>query len=107
MKARWEHLSIEDLSHGQVIRKAINVTIPAGKVPDKTLLSIAKEAAKLVEEPTNAIIIFYWQPGQNVGQEFARAIVEFAPYGDWSMADTVATGDVSHHEFRLTRNSTK
>ena len=107
MNARWEHLSVEDLSHGQVIRKAINVSIPQGRVLDETLLSIAKEAVKLVEEPTNAIIVFFWGPGQNVGQEFARAVMEFAPYGDWGMADTVAAGDVSHHEFRLIRNSTR
>ena len=107
MKVYWEHLSLEDVSHGQIIRKAVNVAIPAGKVPDETLLSIAKEAINLVKEPTNAIIVFFWEPGQNVGQEFARAVIEYAPYRDWSLAGTVPAGDTTHHEFKLTRNSTK
>ena len=107
MKACWEHLSLEDVSHGQIIRKALNISISDGRLSDETLLSIAKEAAAFVKELTNAIIIFFWEPGQNVGQEFASAVVEYAPYGDWGLAGTVPVGDTTHHEFKLTRNSTK
>ena len=107
MKRRWEHLSVEDLSHGQVVRKAINISIPEGRLSDEAILSMAKEAVQLIKEPTNAIIIFIWQPGQNVGQEFARAVVEFAPRGNWSLANTVATDNMGHHKFRLIRNDTK
>ena len=107
MKGRWEHLSVEDLSHGQVVRKAINISISEGRLSDEAILSIAKEAVQLIKEPTNAIIIFIWQPGQNVGQEFARAVIEFAPRGNWSLANTVATGNISSHEFKLMRNDTR
>ena len=102
----WKIVQIRDMSVGRVIRKAIDVQIPEGHISDTVLLEKAEGIIKLVQEKINAVVIFFWRPGQEIGREAALAAVDWAPYGRWQDAHTVSTGDISHHELRLAFNNT-
>ncbi len=82
-----------------VIRIAYDVEIGDG---DKaSLLDVAKGVVSDLDQPVNALTVFFWKPGQYVGKEVSFANIDYAPHGKWELADTVKAGDYSTHEYLL------
>lgn len=102
-----EVYDIEDISYGNVVRIEIDIRLyrPGDDYTDEEFQRLNQEAVCRTtnEVPVNAIAVFYWEPGQTPGYESAYATNDWAPYGEWSRADAVETGDYSHHEHDFER----
>lgn len=102
-----EVYDVEDISYEDVVRIRIDIRLyrPGDDYTDEEFHRLNQEAICRVtnEVPVNAIAVFYWGPGQTPGYESAYASNDWAPYGEWSRADAVETGDYSHHEHDFER----
>jgi len=93
----YKVISQSDISFGKVIRIEVNAV--ASKDLSKSELQRISE--DIIEEITsqqeiNAIAISFWEHEDAMGAKPAFATVNWAPYGDWSKAMDIQTGDYSH-----------
>jgi len=51
--------------------------------------------------PFNALTIFFYLPDSDIHSVYTEGMIEYAPYGDWSRADDVQTGEYSKHSLKL------
>ena len=98
----------EDLSYSNVIRWQIRATTPIDNLTQEQIKNIAGDIVKRVKEErkVNAISIFLYYEGDDIYYMYTIARIDYAPYGDWSRADEVKTGDYSKHKYSIEyRNS--
>jgi len=51
--------------------------------------------------PFNALTMFFYLPDSDIHSVYTAGMIEYAPYGDWSRADDVQTGEYSKHSLKL------
>jgi len=93
----------EDLSFSNVIRWQVRATSTIINPTHDQVESIAKDIVKKVKEEraVNAISIFLYHDGDDIYGVYTIASIDYAPYGDWSRADEVNTGDYSKHTYHI------
>ena len=103
----FETIGAEDLTNENVKRFNFDIRLSddTDNYTDNDLILIAKRAVCVAtkEENWNAIGITLWEEGQNPGYEQAYGECNWAPYGKWSLAGNIETGDYSKHEYAVTR----
>lgn len=98
---------VSDISYGDVVRVRVDIELYSigDNLSDEEFHRLSQDVVCRVisEIAVNAIAIFYWEAGQRPGYETAYASNDWAPYGEWSQADAVETGDYSKHEHDFER----
>lgn len=61
-------------------------------------LAIASERVDGLRSDVNAVGFLFYYPESGIGG-FEHGVINFAPYGEWSRASEVKTGDYSKHEW--------
>ena len=96
----FEFLDARDVSFGSIIRLVANYAMGSGC--DDTDALLFAEGIMIIlqlELSFNAFgFFFYCEPDDILGPNIS---IDYAPYGDWSRALEVRTGDYSKHEFSL------
>lgn len=104
LTARYSIAQMEDVSFAgcKRIRARVNVDAPRRLTEDE-VQTVAKSIVDEVtaEEPVNALSILMYDTPNTTGV-YTLASVDWAPYGDWSRANEVRTGDYSKHKFHVT-----
>jgi hypothetical protein len=98
-----------DVSYRGCVRILRDVTLSeARSYSSAELICIAKSETRVVtgEKRINALGVFFWFAGDPIGQQAARASVDWAPFGDWGRADEVSTGSYSSHHYAVDFNNT-
>ena len=99
-----------DASIANCVRIVADVLLQeTGPLTDEQLVEIARRAVGSITElqSVNAIGVLFWYSEDAIGQEAAAASVDWAPYGQWSKANTVPTGSYSNHSYQVAFNSTR
>lgn len=93
----------EDLSFSNVIRWQVRATTSINDITHDQIDSIAKDIVKKVKEKrdVNAIGIFLYYDGDDIYGMYTIARIDYAPYGDWSRANEVTTGDYSKNTYNI------
>ncbi len=96
----FEFLDARDVSFGSTIRLVANYSMGSGcDETDALLFAEANMILLHLELSFNAFgFFFYCEPDDILGPNIS---IDYAPYGDWSRALEVRTGDYSKHEFSL------
>lgn len=95
----YKIFSEEDVSFGNTIRVAERVLVPR-TITEEGVKAIAKDIVQkgIASQDVNAIgIFFYYKP--EASPEYCIGRVDWAPYGVWSKAMEVPTGDYSKQEY--------
>lgn len=50
--------------------------------------------------PFNALTLWFYLPDSDINSAYTAGMTEYAPYGDWSRADDVQTGEYTNHRLR-------
>lgn len=89
----------EDLSFSTAIRINVRLTMNAD-VTQQEIEWIAQDVVSNVtkQQDVNAISICMYYSGDDCFG-VARVVVDWAPYGDWSRAIDVTTGDYQYHQY--------
>lgn len=92
----------EDLSYSSIIRWQVRATTTDNLTKDE-IKSIAEDIVKGIKErmEVNAISIFLYREGDDIHWIYTIASIDYAPYGDWSRAGDVNTGDYSKHTYNI------
>jgi hypothetical protein len=92
-------VEIEDVSFATVVRKSVRISMNAG-VTQQEIEWIAQDVVSNItkQQPVNAIAVAMYHYGDDYYYA-ARVMVNWAPYGDWSRAIDVTTGDYQHHQY--------
>ena len=99
----WKHsiFSTEDTSSGRYVRLSLRVVVPQD-ITEEGVKSVAKNIVRQItaSRDVNAIYIyFYYKPVDLYKYHIAQVV--WAPYGDWSKAGDVKTGDYSKHQYNV------
>ncbi len=91
--------AIEDVTFGATVRKVARVSMVSG-MTKADIEWIAQDVVEQItsQQPVNAVGIFIYHNGDNYFGS-ARISVDWAPYGDWTRANEVTTGDYSNHQY--------
>jgi len=89
----------EDLSFSTTVRIGVRLTMNAD-VTQQEIEWIAQDVVSNItnQQDVNAISIFMYYSGDDYFG-IARVAVDWAPYGDWSRAADVTTGDYQYHQY--------
>ena len=89
----------EDLSFSTTVRIGVRLTMNAD-VTQQEIEWIAQDIVSNItkQQDVNAISIFMYYSGDDYFG-VARVAVDWAPYGDWSRAADVTTGDYQYHQY--------
>jgi len=92
-------VEIEDASWALAVRKSVRLATNPG-LTQQQIEWLAQDVVEYVsnQQPVNAIMIFIYHNNDDY-YGLARVVVDWAPYGDWSRADEVETGDYSLHQY--------
>ncbi len=92
----------QDVSFGRTIRITPRVVI-RGQHSRATILATAKAVVEEItkRKSVNAISVFFYSPTADTSADGDIAVVEWAPEGEWGEADSVTTGDYSHHRYHV------
>lgn len=98
----YELVSTEDASLGRVIRIAHKVVVDAD-LDEAQGLAVAKA---LVETTTrsrdvNAITVFFYTAGSDIGGPYNKGKITWAPQGEWSKASTASSGSYSSFSYNI------
>ena len=98
----YEVVKQEDVSFGNTVRISVSV-VASPDLSDEELLRVSKNVVDKItsEQDVNAIGIFFSENEADVGNIAALASVDWAPFGDWSRANEVETGNYSNHEYNI------
>jgi len=96
-------ISEENKSYSNVIRYVIKVRT-SSNITHEEVKEIAKNITNYMKSKTkfNALSILLYSYEDNISLSPSIAIIDYAPYGDWSRADEVETGDYSKFEYNIT-----
>ena len=96
-------IGTRDLTYPPAARRAFDVEIPAGHIEDDDLMEVVKRIlGESSERRHHTTAFFFWQPGQKVGHQKARAKIIWAPFGRWEDAH-LASNFSFYLEFNETR----
>lgn len=99
----WSTLEPKDVSFGNTARIILNVAVE-NDLAEAEALAVAREVVGRQSESYNAIAVHIWtRPAWEQGGGADVARVDYAPGGDWTKADTVATGNYSSHQYSYQR----
>jgi len=89
----------KDLSFSTAVRISVRLTMNAD-VTQQEIEWIAQDVVSNItnQQGVNAICIFMYYSGDDY-LGVARVAVDWAPYGDWSRAIDVTTGDYQYHQY--------
>jgi hypothetical protein len=89
----------KDLSFSTAVRISVRLTMNAD-VTQQEIEWIAQDVVSNItnQQGVNAICIFMYYSGDDCFG-VARVAVDWAPYGDWSRAIDVTTGNYQHHQY--------
>jgi hypothetical protein len=89
----------KDLSFSTAVRISVRLTMNAD-VTQQEIEWIAQDVVSNItnQQGVNAICIFMYYSGDDYFG-VARVAVDWAPYGDWSRAIDVTTGNYQHHQY--------
>ena len=91
---------IDDANIGNAIRETLHIVVEEDYTLEQLYDIAQKEALAYVSEnKVNALAIGFYEDEDNIGQGYDMGRVEYVPYGDWSKAVDVETGDYSNFEF--------
>jgi len=98
----YEIVEEKDLSYSNVVRWQVKAKTYANVTREEVEL-IAKDIVKYVKSKmeVNAIAIFLYRFEDDISGLYTIASIDYAPYGDWSRADEVETGDYSKHRYHI------
>lgn len=103
---KYQIVEVEDVSFNNVKRYRVRSYV------DKILSYRENElvSEKIIAEITkskssNAISIFYYLPESDINSSYTAGMAEWAPYGDWSKADEIITGDYSKHQLKVSQGN--
>jgi len=63
-------------------------------------MAIARERVDGLGSEVNAVGFSFYYPESGLGG-YEHGVINYAPYGDWSRASEVNTGDYSKHEWTV------
>ncbi len=89
----------EDISFSTTVRIGVRLTMNAD-VTQQEIEWIAQDVVSNItkQQDVNAISINMYYSGDDYFG-VARVVVDWAPYGDWSRAADVTTGDYQYHQY--------
>ena len=92
----------EDLSFSNVKRFVWSVVVDE-EVSVKDLELISKEVIEVAKKEVdfNAIAIHFYDYEEYVGKGYTLGQAEYAPDGDWSMADSVSVGNYKKMDYKF------
>lgn len=91
---------IDDVNIGNAIRETLHIVVEEDYTLEQLYDIAQKEALAYVSEnKVNALAIGFYEDEDNIGHGYDMGKVEYVPYGDWSKAIEVETGDYSNFEF--------
>lgn len=96
----YRMIRTEDSSYGRVIRQAVRIRVPKhytkGEV-ERIAHAVADSIGNL--RRLNALMMYFYGPDSPIPGFPDVARVEWAPYGDWSKAHEVQSGDYSSFKY--------
>jgi hypothetical protein len=98
-----------DVSFAQCVRIVADVVLDeVVSLSDDQAVEIARRTVEAIiaSRHVNAVGVFIWLPGSEVGKEDAAVSIDWAPDGQWDQADSVSTGDYTQHAYRVVFNNT-
>jgi len=98
-----------DVSMANCVRIVADIALGTSQHLDNAqLIDIAGQVVQTITATTsvNAIGVFFWKPGSNIGAESAAASVDWAPFGQWDRACDVSTGDYTKHTYQVVFSNT-
>jgi hypothetical protein len=100
--SKYEIVSIKNVSYGNVKRYDVRVRVEhmLSSTELKRVSEVIIEELK-VKQPHNALALLYYLPDSDTNGFYTAGKAEWAPYGDWSRADEVRTGNYSRHALKL------
>jgi hypothetical protein len=89
----------EDLSFSTTVRVGVRLTMSAD-VTQQEIEWIAQDVVSNItkQQDVNAVSVNMYYSGDDCFG-VARVVVDWAPYGDWSRAADVTTGNYQHHQY--------
>ncbi len=92
----------EDLSYSAIMRWQVRAQTTGG-ISKEEIDALARDIVDCVksEREVNAISIFLYRYGDDANSTYTIASIDYAPYGEWSRAGEVETGDYSSHEYDI------
>lgn len=97
----YELVDIRDLSFLNCVRKQVTVQTTR-RLSEAEVTRVAQSVVSKVtsEHSVNAVSILMYDTPHTTGS-YTLASVDWAPNGDWTLANTVNTGDYSIHKFTV------
>lgn len=91
---------VDDANIGNVIRETLHIVVEGDYTLEQLNTIAEKEALEYVEQnKVNALAVGFYEDENNIGKGYDMGRVEYVPYGEWSKAMDVKSGDYSNFEF--------
>ena len=101
----YKVVTTRDVSIGSVRRLQLKVSLPKHYARDAVEQAAQAIVAGTTEsQPVNAISILFYGPGTSTAGVYDVAMVEWAPNGQWSAADSVRPGDYTTFRYAVSYN---
>lgn len=99
---KYTIVKIEDVSFSNCKRYSIRVRVDHVLSSDelKTLSNKIITDFKATRG-FNALTLWFYLPDSNIDSAYTAGMTEYAPFGDWSRADDIETGEYTHHRLEL------
>lgn len=104
--ARIDDVSYVNQDNDLIVRARVHIRVDDPcELSEEEYLRIGQDIAATATSQAdfNAITVFSWGEFDSIGSESAYARVDWAPYGEWSRADDVETGEYQHHQYVFER----
>ena len=89
--------AVEDISYSRVVRFTYRIKVEK-EVTDAEIRTICQKIISQEKRPYNAIAFFFYLPDSDIQGAYTAGQAEWTPFGKWTSAKEVETGDYSHHQ---------
>ena len=99
---KYQIVEIEDVSFSKIKRYSVRIRVE-NILKSKEIESISQQIIEelKVSKSCNAITLFFYLPDSDTNGLYTAGKAVWAPYGDWSRANEVKTGDYKKHKLLL------